>query len=370
MALRAGAELIDMEMVQFLPCTLMTPAIWRGIQFPWVLGPQSGVRAWLLNRFGERFMTKWDPANMEFTTRDLISIASMKEIVEGRGGPQGGVYISWAHLPTDIIDFAAKWYFRTHLRGNWIWEGFDFAALVDGIKKGRAVEVIPASHFFMGGIAIDRDCATRLPGLFACGEVAGGVHGANRLSGNASSQILVQGQAAGAAAAAYAARTRQAEIVSAQWQSICDELQAPLRRDNGVGPHEVKDELQKLANVRVGMLRSGSTLGEALDRARQIRREAWPQLHCRSRDRLYNKEWADAIECRSMLDTLEATALGALRRQESRGAHFREDFPVQDNSTAPWSGVLSWTGAEIAHTRRAVTMSRLSPPVQPPTGSD
>lgn len=362
MALRAGAELVDMEMVQFLPCTLLEPPIWRGIQFPWVLGPQSGVRAWLLNRFGERFMAKWDPVNMELSTRDTISIACMKEVVEGRGGPQGGVFLSWAHLPPEIIDFAAQWYFRTHLKGNWHWEGFDFADLVQKIKQGHAVEVLPASHSFMGGVAIDRNCATGIPGLFACGEVAGGVHGANRLSGNAGSQILVQGNAAGAAAAAFAKSNRQRDVPRASWETARRNLESPLRRTGGVLPYEVKEELQRLANLNVGMLRKGELLGEALAGVRRLRQDALPRIYCRAKGMVYNKEWADAIECRSMLDTLEATALSALHREESRGAHYREDFPTQDNSALPWNGVIRLSADELAHGRRQVHMHRLSPP--------
>jgi succinate dehydrogenase/fumarate reductase flavoprotein subunit len=361
MALRAGAELIDMEMVQFLPCTLLSPAMWRGIQFPWVLGPQSGIRAWLLNRFGERFMAKWDSENMEMSTRDVISIACMKEIVEGRGGPQGGVFISWAHLPPDIIDFAAKWYFRTHLHGNWQWEGFDFAEMVEAIKKGQAVEVMPASHFFMGGIAIDASCATRVPGLFACGEVAGGLHGANRLSGNASTQILVQGKAAGEAAAAFARKTNRTDIPRKAWEAAQQELDAPLNRAGGVLPHEIKEELTRLANLKVGMLRNGQSLEEALAGARSLRRDALPRVYCRAKDRVYNKEWADAIECRSMLDTLEATVLSAIRRCESRGAHFRDDFPLQDQKTPPWNGVVALKHGELVHSVREVRMPRISP---------
>ena len=135
MALAAGAELIEMEMVQFLPCVLVAPPIWRGIQFPWLLGPQSGVRAWLLNRFGERFMARWDPENMEMATRDVISIASAKEILDGRGGPGGGIFLSWAHLPRNVLDFLPHWYGKPHLRTNWKWEGFDFKTLVDEINK-------------------------------------------------------------------------------------------------------------------------------------------------------------------------------------------------------------------------------------------
>lgn len=361
MALRAGAELIDMEMVQFLPCTLMEPDIWRGIQFPWVLGPQSGVRAWLLNRFGERFMAKWDPVNMEFATRDVISIACMKEVVENRGGPNGGVFLSWAHLPPNIIDFAAKWYFRTHLRGNWIWEGFDFADLVKRIKEGEAVEVMPASHFFMGGVAIDERCASRVPGLYACGEIAGGLHGANRLSGNASSQILVQGSCAGRAAAEYAKRARAPEIRAGQWNEICEELEAPLGRNSGVLPYEIKAELQRLANINVGMLRSERSLKQALDAVGRLREDASSRLYCRSKERFYNKEWADAIECRTMLDTLEATALSALERRESRGAHYREDFPRQDDSSLPRSGMVTLHGGKMKYATRAVRMHRLLP---------
>ena len=129
---------------------------------------------------------------MEFATRDIISIACMKEVVEHRGGPNGGVFLSWAHLPSNIIDFSLQWYFRTHMKGQWKWEGFDFADLVRRIKSGEAVEVIPASHFFMGGVAVDEQCATRVPGLFACGEVAcTGVHGANRLASNSLLETVV-----------------------------------------------------------------------------------------------------------------------------------------------------------------------------------
>lgn len=352
MAVRAGAELVDMEMIQFLPCTLITPRIWRGIQFPWVLGPQSGIRAWLLNRFGERFMAKWDPVNMELATRDVISIACMKEVVEGRGGPQGGVFLSWTHLPPDIIDFAAEWFFKKEVRGEWEWEGFSFAELVESIKKGRAVEVTPASHFFMGGIAVDERCATRVPGLFACGEVAGGAHGANRLSSNGTSQALVQGQAAGAAAAAYAKASRQLGIPRSAWERAREALEEPLRRTSGVEPHKIKEELQRVANLKVGMLRTGKSLEEALDSVRQLRRDSLPRVYCRSKDRLYNKEWADAIECRSMLDVLEATALAALGRKESRGAHYREDYPKQDNETPLWNGYVSLRRDELVHAVR------------------
>ena len=362
LALRGGAELIDMEMVQFLPCVLMDPPIWRGIQFPWLIGPQSGVRAWLLNRFGERFMARWDPTNLEFTTRDLISIACMKEIVEGRGGPNNGVYLSWAHLPTDIIDFAIKWYFRTHLHGDGFWEGFDFSELIADIKNRRAVEVTAGSHFYMGGVAIDEHCMTRVPGLFAAGEVAGGVHGANRLTGNATSQILVQGLVAGLAVAAYAKREPHPDIPRGAWMQARETLESPLKRADGPLPHEIKSELQALANFKVGMLRSQASLDEAQARVAQIRKDVLPTLRCRSKERRYNKEWADALECRSMLDALEATTRCASERQESRGAHYRDDFPTTKEGLPPQNSIIEFRGGNMHHRFRSVRAHRLHPP--------
>jgi succinate dehydrogenase/fumarate reductase flavoprotein subunit len=362
LASRAGAQLIDMEMVQFLPCVLTDPPIWRGIQFPWLLGPQSGVRAWLLNRFGERFMDKWDPVNMEFATRDIISIACTKEVMEGRGGPNGGVFLSWAHLPSNIIDFSAEWYFRTHLSGDWQWEGFDFSNLVEEIKNGRAVEVNSASHFFMGGVATDLVGATSVPGLFAAGEVAGGVHGANRLSGNAGSQILVQGQQAGKAAVAYVKKVDRRRVLPSDWERVREVLETPLKRESGIMPFEIKEELQAIANLKVGIVRTADSLDEALAGVRRLRSDVLSRLYCRSSERRYNKEWADAVECRSLLDTLEATTLCALRRCESRGAHYRDDFPGQNDSGKLWNGLVSFSEGEINYTTRSVRSHRLSPP--------
>lgn len=362
MALSAGAELIDMEMVQFLPGVLVDPPIWRGIQFPWLLGPQSGVWAWLLNRFGERFMARWDTENMEMATRDVIAIACAKEILEGRGGPGGGVFLSWAHLPTNVLDFLPHWYGKPHLRTNWKWEGFDFKGLVQEIKAGKAVEVAPASHSFMGGVAIDASCATRVPGLFACGEVAGGVHGANRLSGNASSQILVQGKIAGRAAASYARRTAYRAVADHAWRERARAIEAPLRRDQGPRAFEVKQAVQEIAGRQVGLVRTGKSLAAAVEEARRLERAVVPTIACRARERKYNKEWVEALECRSLVRTLEAVALSSLHREESRGAHYREDFPREDNTQPLAHGLVMLAGDTLVFSTRPVRFGVLAPP--------
>ena len=348
MALRAGAELVEMEMVQFLPCCLVNPPLWRGIQFPWIIGPQSGMRAWLLNRYGERFMARYDPERMEMSTRDIISIACVREVQEGRGGPGGGVFMSWRHLPHDILDFLPQWYGKPLLRPTWHWEGFDFRALVDRIKQGHAVEVAPACHFFMGGVAIGQNCETSVPGLFACGEVAGGVHGANRLSGNACSQFLVQGRHAGRAAAAYARSVSQQEISEPAWREIVADVEAPLDAASGIAPHELFARIQEISGRALNVLRSGKDLERAVAEINALRVNDLPRVHSASKERRYNRNWIDALEARSAALTAAVIALSAVRRKESRGAHYRDDFPNLDERLQV-SGIVSLAGEELAH---------------------
>lgn len=327
MALEAGAELVDMEMVQFLPCCLVDPPLWRGIQFPWILGPQSGTRAWLLNRHGERFMARYDPERMEMSTRDILSLASVREALEGRGGPNGGVFMSWAHLPRDILEFLPSWYGKPLLHSGWRWEGFDFAPLVERIQQGYAVEVAPAAHFHMGGIRIDVDGQTAVPGLLACGEVAGGLHGGNRLSGNACSQFLVQGRRAGAAAARHAA-AHAATASAGAWQAAQDRL---LQRIGAGGsePHVTVEKVRELANTGLNVVREGEGIREALDGIRALAREcASAPPAPRTPLGPFPRQAIDALEVSSILCTAEAIAASALSREDSRGAHYRTDFPA------------------------------------------
>jgi succinate dehydrogenase/fumarate reductase flavoprotein subunit len=352
MAAEAGAELIDMEMVQFLPCCLVEPPLWRGIQFPWIIGPQSGTRAWLLNRYGERFMTRYDPDRMEMSTRDIISIACVREVLEGRGGPSGGVFMSWAHLPRDILDFLPQWYGKPLLHANWSWEGFDFAPLVERIRQGYAVEVAPASHFHMGGVRTDASGESRVPGLFACGEVAGGVHGANRLSGNACSQFLVQGRRTGRAAAARA-QAGSAPVTAAVWKNTVATIERPLTQRGGIAPNEVRERLQAIAKRALNVVRNGNDLAAALKEIRAVRTDDLPRLAAVSASRPYNRGWIDAIETRSAVLTAEAIALSATARLESRGAHFRTDFPERDATFLQNSVIALADGAPL-HCLQAV----------------
>lgn len=360
MALQAGAELIDMEMIQFLPCCLIDPPIWRGVQFPWLIGPQSNTHCWLLNKHGERFMARYDRERMEMSTRDILSIACAKEVLAGRGGPAGGVFMSWAHLPHNVLDYLAVWYGKPHLRSNWIWEGFDFRPLIEHIKSGYAVEVAPASHFCMGGVLIDRECRTSVPGFFACGEVAGGVHGANRLSGNACSQFLVQGRRAGRAAGAHALRSQAVALPEARWASLRKEILAPVERVGSIAPHELKEKLQKIAGESAGVVRTRKSMEAALTEVRAMGRTDLPNVACTTKERRYNKQWLEALEARSEVVALEAMLVSALDREESRGAHYRDDFPEIDNEHFLGNTILSLRDEGLRVRRRPLDGTHVS----------
>ncbi|MBX5491482.1 MAG: FAD-binding protein [Chloroflexi bacterium] len=332
MALRAGAELLDMEMTQFLPTTIVSPPIARGNLFPFLLGPQNALRIWLLNKYGERFMGQWDPERWEHTTRDLLAIGIMNEVVEGRGTPGGGVYMSLKHLPNNLIDDFARWGAKPFISKDWKSHGLSFAHLIEDVKRGNAIEVAPACHFFMGGVRIDEWGATTLPGLFAAGEVTGGCHGANRLSGNAFAQILVQGKRAGEAAARFAAASCHVPEPDA-WQvrELHARILAPLNRE-GPSSYEVRAELRNLMQMKVGVVRDGPALREALARIEELLREAIPRLAARNRGRVYNPEWIECLQTANLATTMAMVARGALTREESRGAHFRRDYRRTDNA--------------------------------------
>ncbi len=327
MAYRAGAELVDMEMTQFHPCNLLWPPAWRGIGFPFTIGPAGGMDAWLLNKYGQRFMSRWDPERMEKTTRDLLSIAIMTEILEGRGTPSGGVYMSLAHLPHNLVDYFLEWFSKgAFLGADWEYQGFHFGELMEKVKRGYAMEVGPASHFFMGGIRVNERCETSVPGLFAAGEVAGGTHGANRLSGNACTQIFVQGARVGAAAAESARKVGRTELDEKGVAEIEQRVLRYLRDDGGPRPLKVRKELQKVAWEKAGIIRDGGALKEALDWVGELKRDTLPRLATGATERQYNREWVEAIQLESLATILEAIATGALLREESRGAHYRRDF--------------------------------------------
>ncbi len=354
MAFRAGAELVDMEMIQFHPYDFVYPPAWMGMGFPFTFS--RDLEVWLLNRRGERFMQRWDPQRMEHSTRDVLSIAIMNEVLEGRGSPHGGAFMSVAHLPPGLIDYAEQWMMPGVMNPGWRYAGFSFKNLVEQLKKGYAMEVAPACHFFMGGIRTDECCRTGVPGLFAVGEVSGGMNGANRLSNLALTQIFVQGAIGGREAAAFARANERPKPEMEAAGEVVRRILSPLRASDGTSPFALKRRIQALAWQKAGVIREGTALCKGLEEIRAARGDL-ANLCCRAKDAVYNREWIEAMQCENLLTVIECIARSALARTESRGAHYRKDFPSIDNTNWLKNVVLRQEGGGMAISTRPVEHS-------------
>jgi succinate dehydrogenase / fumarate reductase flavoprotein subunit len=351
LAYEAGAELIDMEFVQFHPTGMVWPPGVKGLLVTEAVRGEGGI---LRNKDGERFMWKYLPEERrneyaatdeeakrwvdaasrgqtvdarrppELSTRDNVSRAIYTEVREGRGTAHGGVFLDISYLPADHI--------RRKLPS--MYDQFKELADVD-ITKGP-MEVGPTTHYVMGGIRVDADTgASTVPGLFAAGEVAGGMHGANRLGGNSLSDLLVFGARTGAGAAAFAAaRGDQPYVDPVQVAEGARELAAPLERGSGEDPYQLQRDLQDVMQRLVGIFRVDADLRDAITELGRLRGRV-PALAVQG-GRVYNPGWNLCFELRNLLIVSEAITRSALQRTESRGAHSRLDFPATDDDQ--WGG--------------------------------
>lgn len=328
-AYRAGADLVDMEFPMFiLGCC--TPPAAAGVNFPFALILRAGAH--LYNREGERYMEKWDAVRKEKTTRDLLTVGTTIEILDGRGSPHGGVWTSLKHLPDNAIDYFFEWYAAWDAKGHGKYGCFDVADLMPDPGR-QAIEARPSAHFWNGGIKIDAEGGTRIAGLFAAGEASGGVHGSNRLSGNAMTDIIVWGCRSGRAAAAYAHGAGRTDVDEQEAAEILASVESLLKGGRGETDADVvetKLQLQNLAWECVGPVRTRPGLERAISESDQVL-QALPRIGCRTALRVYNREWADAISLRNMAQLIKLTALAAMAREESRGSHYRRDFPQPDS---------------------------------------
>ncbi|MET8047554.1 fumarate reductase/succinate dehydrogenase flavoprotein subunit [Streptosporangium sp. NPDC005286] len=343
LALLAGANLINMEFIQFHPTGMVWPPSVRGILVTESVRGDGGV---LRNSEGKRFMfdyipevfkdkyatseeegDRWytDQANNrrppELLPRDEVARAINSEVKAGRGSPQGGVYLDVStRLPAaEIIKRLPSMHHQ-------------FKELADVDITKEAMQVGPTCHYIMGGVEVDADTgAAAVPGLFAAGEVSGGMHGSNRLGGNSLSDLLVFGRRAGMGAASYvdglAARPKISEEAVAKAST---EALAPLER-SGENPYEVHHELQRTMNELVGIIRKSEEVSEALEAVEKLKERA--QNVGAAGSRIYNPGWHLALDLRNMLLVSECVAKAALLREESRGGHTRDDFPVM---SAEW----------------------------------
>jgi fumarate reductase (CoM/CoB) subunit A len=301
LALEAGAALRDMEFVQFYPTIMLGPVR----NFLMDFSP-FGRRAPLVNRLGERFLERYAPDTLESCTRDVKSRAIFTEVREGRG-VEGGVVMDISALPRKEMETYTARFCRVFARRN-----------LDPHRE--QIVVAPAAHFFMGGVVIDERCRTGVPGLFACGEVTGGVHGANRLADNALSECQVFGQTAGEHGARYA-------LGRALTHETASEREPPMRRSAGPPPSPGwMARLGELMWEKVGIQRDREGLEEAIGDLGRLREDVGASLAAASGAELYR-----VTKVRNAVATGLMVAKAALARRESRGAHFRRDFPDQDS---------------------------------------
>ena len=325
LAYNAGAEFLDVEFVQFHPTGMIWPPGVIGILVTEAVRGEGGI---LTNKDGFRFMEKYDPERMELSTRDVVARAIYTENKEGRGTPQGGAFLDISHKGADYI--------KKKLPS--MYHQFKELADVD-ITKGP-MEVGPTCHYTMGGVRVDADTAmTCVPGLFAAGEVAAGLHGANRLGGNSLSDLLVFGRRAGLYAAEYAKKTpgslkiNESDILTSEKEMI-----SYFEKESGENPYTVHMDLQDLMQNNVGIFRVESDLLKALDGLKKLKERA-KKVKIEG-SRMYNPGWHMAYDLENMIIYAEALTKCALLRKESRGAHTRLDFPEPNTEDAKWNSVV------------------------------
>jgi succinate dehydrogenase / fumarate reductase flavoprotein subunit len=332
LAYEAGADLLDMEFVQFHPTGMVWPPGVQGILVTEAVRGEGGI---LRNKLGERFMEKYDPKRMELSTRDVVARSIYIEVREGRGTEHGGAYLDISHKPAEYV--------KRKLPS--MYHQFKELADVD-ITKGP-MEVGPTCHYMMGGILVDAETAqSTVPGLFAAGEAAAGLHGANRLGGNSLSDLLVFGRRAGLAAAEHAKKVSSPAVDSAQLERAEKEALEPFQRKDGENPYAIHRDLQTTMQNLVGIFRNREDAQRALGELENFRQRL-ARVSVEG-SRMFNPGWHLALELKSLLTVSEAVARSVLVREESRGAHSRIDFPKLDPTWGTKNNIIRREGAAMA----------------------
>jgi succinate dehydrogenase/fumarate reductase flavoprotein subunit len=344
-AYHAGCRLLDMEMVQFHPTGMVFPESHRGCLVTEGVRGEGGL---LKNIKGERFMQRYDAKRMELAGRDVVARANATEILEGRGTEHGGVYLDVTHLPPHIIEERLPTMLEQFLD-----VGVD-------IRK-EPMEVAPTAHHLMGGVEINENAETTLKGMYAAGEIAGGVHGGNRLGGNALADTQVFGKRAGENAAMFAKKSSMPIIDRSQVEKEANKISTILERKEGIRPHEIKNRLQTLMWDKVGIFRTGQELQEAVQAIEEMKAKDLPRLFVMDKHTRYNKELIETFEIENMLTIAEMIAKAALMREESRGAHFRKDFPKTDNKNWFANIYIQKKMGQMTLTKLPVVVTTLKP---------
>jgi succinate dehydrogenase / fumarate reductase flavoprotein subunit len=346
LAYHAGASLMDMEFVQFHPTGMIWPPSVRGILVTEGVRGEGGV---LKNKEGRRFMFDDIPENYraqtadnedegwrytqgdrnarrppELLTRDHVARCIMREVREGRGTPHGGVFLDISWIKSRIPNGAE------HIKRKLPSMHHQFKQLADIDITQEPMEVGPTTHYMMGGVRVNPDTQmSDVPGLFAAGECAAGLHGANRLGGNSLSDLLVFGQRAGEYAADFAKENGAVSVDARQIETTAARALEPFDR-KGEGPYQVQHDLQHMMQVMVGIVRRADEMDHALEELRKLRDRACGVGVTGNRE--YNGGWHTALDLRNLLTVSELITRAAIERKESRGAHFREDYPQKSEA--------------------------------------
>jgi succinate dehydrogenase / fumarate reductase flavoprotein subunit len=360
LAYHAGATLMDMEFVQFHPTGMVWPPSVRGILVTEGVRGEGGV---LKNSQGRRFLfddipplykeqTATDPDEgwrytqgdksarrpPELLTRDHVARCIVREVREGRGSPHGGVYLDIAWIKEKLPNAAE------HIKKKLPSMYHQFKQLADVDITREPMEVGPTMHYMMGGVRVDADTQmSDVPGLFAAGECAAGLHGANRLGGNSLSDLLVFGKRAGEHAACFARERGGVAVSEDEVEAAARRALEPFERTSGEGPYQVQRDLQAMMQNWVGIVRREDELRQALDALVALRGRAAKVSVGGNRE--YNPGWHTALDLESLLTVSEAVARAAIERKESRGAHFRDDYPQKDEAYATFN-ILVRRGAD------------------------
>ena len=356
LAYHAGAELVDMEFLQFHPTGMVWPLSVQGLLITEAVRGEGGV---LRNKDGKRFMfgdipdnyksqTSDDPEEgwryvmgdknakrpPELLTRDHVARCIMREVKAGRGSPHGGVFLDIAWIKEKIPNAAE------HIKKKLPSMYHQFMELANLDITKEPMEVGPTTHYIMGGVRVDGDTQmSNVPGLFAAGECAGGLHGANRLGGNSLSDLIVFGKRAGEFAAKFAKEHGAGQTNDAQIEEAARQALEPFERGGSTeGPYQVQHDLQGMMQDLVGIVRREDEMAKALDGLGKLWQRAGKVGVVSNRE--YNPGWHTALDLKHQLTVSEIITRSALDRKESRGGHFREDFPDKDPAAAKYNTVV------------------------------
>ncbi|MEJ7841955.1 MAG: FAD-dependent oxidoreductase [Rubrobacter sp.] len=337
----AGADLVDMEMMQFHPTGMVWPPGVRGLLVTEGVRGEGGL---LRNSEGKRYMEDYDPQKMELSTRDVVARANYTEVQEGRGSEHGGVYLDITQLGYEGIMKKLPTMYE------------QFKNLADIDISREPMEVFPTVHYTMGGIKVAPEtCASSVPGLYAAGEVAGGLHGANRLGGNSLSDLLVFGRRAGEGASDYVEQsTHASEIEEQELLTEIGRVLEPLeKKEEGESPYLIQQQLQVAMMEHANLMRDGDSLKEGLGKILALK-DRLPQVSVPG-SRLFNPGWHTAQDVKYLVQISEIILRTALERKERRGAQWRLDYDGPDEELGGLNFIVSKDGqGEVGIERREI----------------